>query len=79
MLLGYVYKLRPKQVQVVKLFETPKPESTGSKRRQHKALKSKRGVPGNLGTQLDLFFQDNNNGTIVEVVNLLTYSEESVK
>lgn len=38
------------------LFETPNPESTGSKRRQHHALKSKRGVPGNLGIQLDLFF-----------------------
>ncbi|MBD2505497.1 hypothetical protein H6G83_33715 [Anabaena azotica FACHB-119] len=47
------------------LFETPNSESTGSKRRQHHALKSKRGVPGNLGIQLDLFFQDNNNGTTV--------------
>ncbi|PLZ22678.1 transposase, partial [Fischerella thermalis WC542] len=60
---------KPKQLS---LFETPNPESTGSKRRQHHAQSSKRGVPGNLGTQLDLFFQDNNNGTIVEVVNLLT-------
>lgn len=53
---------KPKQLS---LFETPNPESTGSKRRQHHALKSKPRVPGNLGTQLDLFFQDNNNGTIV--------------
>ncbi|MDB9447675.1 hypothetical protein [Anabaena sp. CS-542/02] len=33
--------------------------------RQHHALESKRGAPGNLETQLDLFFQDNNNGTRV--------------
>lgn len=52
----------PKQLS---LFETPTTESTVGKRRQHHALKSKRGVPGNLGIQLDLFFQDNNNGTTV--------------
>ena len=44
------------------LFETPSSELTLPKRRQHRATCSKRGVPGNLGVQLELFFQDNNNG-----------------
>lgn len=50
---------KPKQRQ---LFETPNSELTEAKRRQHRAHMSKRDVPGNLGVQLDLFFQDNNNG-----------------
>jgi putative transposase len=54
----------PEPKQLV-LFETPSSESTLPKRRQHRAQSSKRGVPGNLGVQLDLFFQDNNNGTTV--------------
>ncbi len=63
-LLKQIKKVRrdlPKPKQLL-LFETPTTESTEVKRRQHRAHKSKRGVPGNLGVQLDLFFQDNNNG-----------------
>ncbi|WP_197036148.1 zinc ribbon domain-containing protein [Fischerella sp. PCC 9605] len=69
------YRLTLKQIKKVRrdlpepkqllLFETPTTESTVAKRRQHHAHRSKRGVPGNLGVQLDLFFQDNNNGTTV--------------
>lgn len=64
LLLKQIKKVRrdlPEPKQLV-LFETPTTESTVVKRRQHHAHKSKRGVPGNLGLQLDLFFQDNNNG-----------------
>lgn len=42
---------KPKQLV---LFETPTPESTGTKRR-HCALKGKRSVPGNPPTQLSLW------------------------
>lgn len=38
--------------------QTPTPESTGGKRRQHAAQASKRYVPGNLSVQLELFNQD---------------------
>ncbi|MBR8837705.1 MAG: transposase [Stigonema ocellatum SAG 48.90 = DSM 106950] len=41
----------PKQLS---LFETPTPEPTGVKRRQHRAVKGKRDVPGNLPNQLSL-------------------------
>ncbi len=37
------------------LFETPIPESTGVKRKQHRTRKSERGVPGNPLTQLSLW------------------------
>jgi putative transposase len=47
----------PKQLT---LFKTPTSELTETKRRQHRARKSKRDVPGNLGVQLELFSQDNN-------------------
>ena len=63
-LYGNCYKPGNPSNAVPPLFETPTTESTVGKRRQHHALKSKRGVPGNLGIQLDLFFQDNNNGTL---------------
>jgi putative transposase len=51
----------PKQLT---LFETPTPELTGAKRRHPHARKSKRGEPGNLGEQLELFNQDNIDGAI---------------
>lgn len=46
----------PKQLS---LFETPSPESTGGQRRQHRAVKSKRGVPGNPPTSVQLSLWDN--------------------
>ena len=54
----------PEPKQLV-LFETPTSELTGAKRKQPHARKSsKRGVPGNLGEQLELFNQDNIDGAI---------------
>jgi putative transposase len=46
------YSAKPKQLT---LFETPTVESTTGKRIQHRALKSKRSVPGNPPTQLSLW------------------------
>jgi putative transposase len=37
------------------LLETPIPESTGIKRKQHRTRKSERGVPGNPPDQLSLW------------------------
>jgi putative transposase len=45
----------PKQLS---LFETPSAESTVPKRRHPRAQLGRRGEPGNLGVQLDLFSQD---------------------
>jgi putative transposase len=62
LLLKRIKKVRqdlPKPRQLT-LFETPTLELIRGKRRQHRAHKGERDVPGNLGIQLNLFNQDNN-------------------